>query len=117
MRKGHMLGAAFALAIAMFWGTMLASPPRTEAALSTFLSDGGCAGAGRNSGLWLEAQTQRRAWIKADSSDGFNLMAAWVREAQRQCESGATDRSVENFRAVEGMIAAQEKGRRPADDD
>ena len=114
MRKVHMLGAAFALATAMFWGTMLASPPRTEAALSTVPSEARCAEAGRISSLWVDAQTQRRAWIKADTSDDFHLIAAWVREAQRQSTSAATERSVDNFRAVDGMIAALEEHRRPA---
>ncbi|HEX2135824.1 MAG TPA: hypothetical protein VHG30_07955 [Microvirga sp.] len=117
MRKVHMCGAALALATAMFWGTMLTSPPTTEAALSSSPSAAACTEAGRSSALWVHAQTHGRAWMRAESQDNFNLILAWVGKAQDQCASGATQRSIENFRAIEGMIAALEVRRRATDDE
>ena len=117
MRKSHVFGAAFALATALFWGTMLTSPPKTEAALSSPAPEPTCLEIGRGVGVWIESEAYRRSWVRADGYDNFNLLLAWVREAQRQCASGSNGRAVENFRAIEGMIAALEEGRRPADEE
>jgi hypothetical protein len=117
MRKVYLLGAAFTLATAMFWGTMLTSPPTTEAALSPSASEARCAAAGQSARVWVDTEAHRRAWVQVDGYDNFNLIQAWVREAQRQCASGAAERAVENFRAIESMIAARDEGRLPADED
>ena len=117
MRKIHLFGAAFALAAALFWGTMLTSPPTTEAALSSSAPEPSCIEAGRAAGVWVDSEAHRRAWVRVEGYDNFNLVLAWVREAQRQCASGATERAVENFRAIEGAIAALEERRRPADEE
>ncbi len=117
MRKIHLFGAAFVLATALFWGTMLTSPPTTEAALSSPTSGPSCVEAGRGVGVWVEGEAYRRSSVQAKRYDNFNLLLSWVREAQRQCASGANEQAVENFRAVEGMIAVLEERRRPADED
>ena len=117
MRKTYVFGAAFALATALFWGTMLTSPPTTEAALSSPASEPSCLEVGRGVSVWVEGEAYRRSWVRAEGYDNFNLLQAWVREAQRQCASGSSERAVENFRAIEGMIAALEERRRPADED
>ena len=117
MRKLHLFGAAFALATALFWGTMLTSPPTTKAALSSATSQTSCSEAGRVVRVWADTEAHRRGWVQADGYDNFNLILAWVREAQRQCASGSPEQALENFRAVEGMIAALEERRRSADED
>lgn len=67
--------------------------------------------------MWLSTEAHRRAWVKADGYDNFNLIQAGVGSAERQCASGETERSVENFRALEGLIALLEEHRTPADED
>ncbi len=117
MRKIYVFGAAFALATTLFWGTMLTSPPTSEAALSSPVPDPSCVEAGRDVGVWVESEAYRRSWVRAEGYDNFNLLLSWAREAQRQCASGSNERAVENFRAIESMIAALEEGRRPVDED
>ncbi len=117
MRKLHLFGAAFALATALFWGTMLTSPPTTEAALSSPVPEPSCVEAGRDVGVWIESEAYRRSWVRAEGYDNFNLLLAWTREAQRQCASGSNERAMENFRAIEGLIATIEEHRRPVDED
>ncbi len=117
MRKIHVFGAAFTLATALFWGTMLTSPPTTEAALSSRASKPSCVEAGRGVRLWVDSETYRISWVRAEGADNFNVLLAWAREAQRQCASGSNERAVENFKAIESMIAAIEERRRPADED
>jgi hypothetical protein len=117
MQKIYLFGAAFALATAMFWGTMLTSPPVTEAALSSPAPEPSCVEAGRDVGVWVESEVYRRSWVQAAGSDNFNLILVWAREAQRQCASGSNERAVKNFRAIEGLIATIEEHRRPMDED
>ena len=52
-----------------------------------------------------------------DARDHFNLLLTWFRNAQSQCASGQTARAVENFQAVEGLIARRVEQRQPADED
>jgi hypothetical protein len=113
----YVFGAAFALATALFWGTMLTSPPTSEAALSSPGPEPSCVEAGRDVGVWVESEAYRRSWVRAEGYDNFNLLLAWAREAQRQCASGSNERAVENFRAIEGMIATIEEHRRPLEED
>ena len=117
MHKIYVFGAAFALATALFWGTMLTSPPTTEAALSSPTSGLSCVEAGRGVGVWVEGEAYRRSSVQAKGYDNFNLLLSWVREAQRQCASGSNERALENFRAIEGLIATIEDHRRPVDED
>ena len=116
MRKIYVFAAAFALATALFWGTMLTSPPTTEAALSSPVSEPSCTEAGQGVGVWVESETYRRGWVRAEGYDNFNLILAGAREAQRQCASGSNERAVKNFRAIEGLIATLEERRRPSDE-
>ena len=116
MRKSHVFGAGFALATALFWGTMLTSPPTTEAALSSPTPEPSCLEVGRGVAVWVESEAYRRSWVRADGYDNFNLLLAWVREAQRQCVAGSNGRAVENFKAIEGMITTLEGRRRVADE-
>jgi hypothetical protein len=117
MHKIYVFGAAFALATALFWATMLTSPPTTEAALSSPTSEPSCAAAGRGVGVWVESEAYRRSWVRAAGYDNFNLLLGWAREAQRQCASGSNERAMENFKAIEGLIATIEEHRRPVDKD
>ena len=113
----YVFGAAFALATALFWGTMLTSPPTSEAALSSLGPEPSCIEAGRGVRLWVDTETYRRSRVRAEGADNFNLLLSWAREAQRQCASGSNERAVENFRAIEGMIATIEEHRRPLEED
>ena len=117
MRKIYLFGAAFGLATVLFWGTMLTSPPTTEAALAAPASEPSCVAAGRGVGIWVESEAHRRSWGRAAKPDNFNLLLGWAREAQRQCASGSNERAMENFRAIEGLIATIEEHRRPVDED
>jgi hypothetical protein len=111
-----MFAAAFALATALFWLTMLTTPPTSQAALSHPASDAPCIEVGRRVGLWFETEIHRRAWVRTSGSDNFNLMLSWFRTAQDQCASGKTDTAVESLRALEGMIAALDDQHRPDED-
>ena len=115
--KLRMLGAAFALATAMFWATMLTSPPTSEAGLSVPRSDPACGEAGQKLGVWFATEVQRRSGARANGHDDFNLMASWFTAARNQCASGMAERSAQNFRSLEAMIAALEERRRPGDDE
>lgn len=111
-----MFAAAFALATALFWLTMLTSPPTSQAALSHPASDAPCIEVGRRVGLWFETELHRRAGVRTSGSDNFNLMLSWFRTAQDQCASGKTGPAVESLRALEGMIAALDDQHRPDED-
>jgi hypothetical protein len=111
-----MFAAAFALATALFWLTMLTTPPTSQAALSHPGSDAPCLEVGRRVGLWFETEIQRRAWVRSSRHDSFNLMLSWFRTAQDQCASGKTDKAVESLRALEGMIAALDDHPPPDED-
>src|SRR5829696_9010189 len=101
LRRTRLFGAAFGIAAAMFWGTMLTLPPTSEAALSSPESNARCIEAGRIVGTWFETELHRRAWASTSGYDNFNLMLAWFNTAMNQCTSGSVDRSAENFGAIE----------------
>jgi hypothetical protein len=116
-RRGWIISAAaFALATALFWLTMLTAPPTSQAALSHPASDAPCIEVGRRVGLWFETEIHRRAWVRASRHDNFNLMLSWFRTAQDQCASGKTGPAVESLRALEGMIAALDDHPQPDED-
>lgn len=106
-RRGKLkiLAIAFALATAMFWATMLTSPPVTEAALSEPSAQADCMEVQRALEPWFKAQVYQRASFPADGYDSFNLMLAWFGAATNQCASGMAKRALENFRSIESMIA------------
>ena len=54
LRKGRVFAAAFALAAAMFWGTMLTVPPTSEAAFSSSESNARYMDGGRIADTWFE---------------------------------------------------------------
>jgi hypothetical protein len=116
-KQGWILfAAAFALATALFWLTMLTAPPTSQAALSRPPSDAPCIEVGRRVGLWFETEVHRKAWARTSGYDNFNLMLTWFLTAQHQCASGKTGTAVESLRALEGMIAALDDHRWPDED-
>ena len=116
MRKLNIFAAAFALATALFWATMLTAPPTTQAALADDPSRRPCLKAGQNLAPWFEAEFNRRAYVGVRSHDDFNLMLGWFRAARNQCVSGMTDRSLANFQAIE-LKLARSVDRMPPEDD
>jgi hypothetical protein len=114
LRRTRLFGAAFVVAGAMFWGSMLTSPPTSEAGLSNPASRS-CIERGRIIGRWFESELPRRAWAGKGHQD-FQQMLAWFNAATNQCAAGLVQRSAENFRALEGLIASLDE-RRPRGDD
>jgi hypothetical protein len=55
--------------------------------------------------------------VGLDERDDFNLLLTWFQNAQGQCASGQTGRAVENFQAVESMIAERIEQREPEPED
>jgi hypothetical protein len=111
MQRGmRAFGAALALATAMFWGTMLVDPPTSGAGL-TAPSSAACVEARRRVGIWFDTELQRRAFAQAHGPANFEVMLPWFRTAQNQCASGLSDESLQNFRALETMIAVLENNR------
>ena len=109
LRRTRLFGAALALAAAMFWGTMLTSPPTTEAGLAAAASSS-CIESGRMVGRWFEKELPRRAWART-GNDEFNDLLARFNTATNQCTTGMAQQSAETFRVVEGLIASLEDSR------
>ena len=105
MRKLNAVVAAFVLATALVWATMLTTAPTTQAALSDDPSRTACLKAGQSLAPWFTAEFNRRAYGGVSGRDDFNLMLAWFRAAQSQCASGLTDRSLANLKALELKLA------------
>ena len=72
---------------------------------------------GRDLDDWFRAESERKAQVGLDERDDFNLLLTWFRNAQSQCASGQTARAVENFQAVEALIAKRVEQHQPADED
>jgi hypothetical protein len=104
MQKLGIFMAAVVLATGMFWATMLASPPTTEAALGA-QPPTACADAARSLNPWFEAQVQRRAWSSLRPHD-FNQALAWFAAARAQCAAGQWERAQANLQALERMARA-----------
>ena len=117
LRGLRFLGAALTVATALFWAAMLTSPPTSEARLTPPPKRAACIEAGRTVGAWFEAERHRRAWVQTSGYANFTFMLAWFNAAKNQCASGMIERSVENFRAIESMIAAMDDRHGPGDDD
>ena len=115
-RKRNALLAALALAVTVFSATAAVSLLRSEAA-TTPSQNAACVEAGQRLAPWFRAETERKAQVGLDERDDFNLLWTWFRNAQSQCASGQTARAVENFQAVEGLIAKRVEQRQPPDED
>ena len=101
-------GAVFAATTAPALLTSTATSPSQKAA---------CVEAGQRLAPWFRAESERKAQVGLDEQDDFNLLLTWFRNAQAQCAWGQTARAVENFQAVEGLIARRVEQHQPADED
>jgi len=115
-RKRNAFLAALVLAGSVFSATTAASLLSSEAATST-PEKVACVEAGQRLAPWFRAEAERKALVGLEERDDFNLLLTWFRNAQAQCASGQTARAVQNFRAVEGMIAEQAEQRTPEPED
>jgi uncharacterized protein YfiM (DUF2279 family) len=115
-RKRNAVLAALALAGTVFSATTAASLLTSEAATPPAQS-ASCVAAGQRLAPWFRAETDRKAQVGLDERDDFNLLLTWFRNAQAQCASGQTARAVENFKAVERMIAERVEQHQPEDED
>ena len=111
-RKRNAFVAALALAAAVLSST---------AAASLFTSDvnkvvsrnPACLEAGQRLAPWFKAETDRKVQVGLNKRDDFNILVTWFRNAQSQCPSGMTARAVENFHAIESMIAERVEQQQP----
>ena len=111
-RKRNAFVAALALAAAVLSST---------AAASLFTSDvnkvvsrnPACLEAGQRLAPWFKAETERKVQVGLNKRDDFNILVTWFRNAQSQCASGMTARAVENFHAIESMIAERVEQQQP----
>jgi hypothetical protein len=113
--KRNAFVAALTLAAAVFSISTAASLHSSEAKQITPLNVA-CIEAGQRLAPWFKAETERKAQVGLDARDDFNLLLTWFRNAQSQCASGQTTRAVENFKAVESMIAERAEQREPEDE-
>ncbi len=104
--------AALVLTGTVFSATTAASLFSPEAATSTSKKVA-CVEAGQRLAPWFRAETERKAMVGLNERDDFNLLLTWFQSAQGQCASGQTARAVENFQAVESMIAERAQQREP----
>jgi hypothetical protein len=112
LRKCNAFVAALALAAAVLSST---------AAASLFASDvnkvvsrnPACVEAGQRLAPWFKAETDRKVQVGLNERDDFNILVTWFRNAQSQCASGMTARAVENFHAIESMIAERVEQQQP----
>ena len=115
-RKRNTVVAALALAASVFSATTAASLLTSEAA-TTPPQHAACVEVGQRLAPWFRAESERKAQVGLDEHDDFNLLLTWFRNAQSQCASGQTARAVENFQAVEGLIAKRVEQHQPADEE
>src|SRR5215207_11739942 len=108
--------AALVLAGAVFSATTSPALLSSEAATTT-PQKSACVEAGQRLAPWFRAETERKAQVGLDERDDFNLLLTWFQNAQGQCASGQTGRAVENFQAVESMIAERIEQREPEPED
>lgn len=114
--KRNAVLAVLALAAAVFSTTTAGSLLRSEGAKFA-PQNAECVEAGQRLAPWFRAETERKAHIGLDARDHFNLLLTWFRNARNQCASGQTVRAVENFHAVEGMIAERVEQHQPEPED
>jgi hypothetical protein len=114
--KRRAIGAALALVATAFSATTAASLYTSEAKQISPQSVAGVE-AGQRLAPWFRAETERKAQVGLDERDDFNLLLTWFQNAQGQCASGQTGRAVENFQAVESMIAERIEQREPEPED
>jgi hypothetical protein len=72
-----------------------------------------CLEAGQRLAPWFKAETDRKVQVGLNKRDDFNILVTWFRNAQSQCASGMTARAVENFHAIESMIAERVEQQQP----
>ena len=113
--KRNAFVAALTLAAAVFSISTAASLHTSEAKQITPLNVA-CIEACQRLAPWFRAETERKAQVGLNERDDFNLLLTWFRNAQGQCASGQTTRAVENFKAVESMIAERAEQREPEDE-
>jgi len=100
-----LLISGFGLATAMFWSTMLVSPPTSEATASLTASTW-CSDMERPVRLWLDKEIQHRAQVSnVTGHDNFHQMLLWYRSAHTQCAAGDARGADGNFKALERMVA------------
>jgi len=115
-RKRNAVLAALGLAGTVFSATM-AAPLLSSQAATPPAEQAACVEAGLRLAPWFKAEAEREAQVGLGERDNFNLLLTWFRKAQSQCASGQTARAVENFKAVERMIAERVEQHQPEDED
>jgi hypothetical protein len=113
--KRNDLLAALVLAGTVFSATT--APALLSSAATSPSQKAACVEVGQRLAPWFRAEAERKAQVGLDERDDFNLLLTWFRNAQSQCASGQTARAVENFQAVEGLIAKRVEQHQPADED
>jgi hypothetical protein len=114
-RRLGTLTAAFALASAAFWATMLVDPPTTSAAIAESTADPACRQAEAALHPRLTRELVQRKWAGIGPLPGTERVHHAFSVARAQCEAGRTHVSLANFEAVAGMLARLE-ARRPVTD-
>jgi len=110
--KRNAFVAALALAAAVFSATAAASL-FTAGANPVDPQNPACVEAGQRLAPWFKAETERKVQVGLNERDDFNILVTWFRNAQSQCASGMTARAVENFHAIESMIAERVEQHQP----
>jgi hypothetical protein len=111
-RKRNAFVAALALAAAVLSSTAAASLFTSDAS-KVDLRNPACVEAGQRLAPWFKAETDRKVQVGLNKRDDFNILVTWFRNAQSQCASGMTARAVENFHAIESMIAERVEQQQP----
>jgi len=111
-RKRNAFVAALALAAAVLSSTAVASL-FTSDANKVDSRNLACVEAGQRLAPWFKAETDRKVQVGLNKRDDFNILVTWFRNAQSQCASGMTARAVENFHAIESMIAERVEQQQP----
>jgi hypothetical protein len=114
-RRLGTLAAAFALASAAFWATMLVDPPTTSAAITGSTADPACLQAEAALRPRLMRELVGRRWAGIEPLPGTERVHHAFSVARAQCEAGRTPVSLANFEAVAGMLERLE-ARRPVTD-
>ena len=114
-RKRNDFLAALVLAGTVFAATT--APALLSSKTTSPSQKAACVEVGQRLAPWFRAEAERKAQVGLDERDDFNLLLTWFRNAQSQCASGQTARAVENFQAVEGLIAKRVEQHQPPDED
>src|SRR4051812_22815398 len=115
LHKCNDLLAALVLAGTVFAATT--APALLSSETTSPPQKAACVEVGQRLAPWFKAEAERKAQVGLDERDDFNLLLTWFRNAQSQCASGQTARAVENFQAVEALIAKRIEQHQPADEE